>query len=88
MTVATLELTLLHVPPGVASDKLIEKVLQTELAPFIAAGCVFTFTVVVALLVKPFPSVIVTVYTIEPDIRFTFTVAPVVAESPVAGDQL
>ena len=50
-------------------------------------GSGFTFTVTCVDAVQPLLSVPVTVY-VEVEVGFAVTVAPVVALSPVAGDQM
>ena len=47
ITVATVSVELLHVPPAVASDKGIVNVWHTDVLPVIATGCVFTVTICV-----------------------------------------
>ena len=54
--------------------------------PALTTGVVFTVTVTLALLLQPLV-VPVTVYVVVVD-GFAVTLAPVVAESPVEGDQL
>ena len=88
--VAMVRLPLVHVPPSGLANVV---VLPTHavIVPVIA-GVGFTVIVLVAVLVNPLPSVMVTVYTdvaaTDPDATGEAeTEAPVVADRPVAGDQ-
>ena len=48
-TVATDEVTLLHVPPGVTSDKVIVLLIHVVTGPVMACGMGLTVTVIVAV---------------------------------------
>jgi hypothetical protein len=77
-------LLLLHVPPDgklLRVDELPAQVAEEKLN---ALGNGLTETVFDAVLTQPFPSVPVTVYVMVLD-GLAVTVAPVVADSPVAG---
>jgi hypothetical protein len=59
---------------------------MATLEPPLITGVVLTVTVTVAVLVQPAADVPVTVYVVV-DAGFALTVAPVVADKPVEGDQ-
>jgi hypothetical protein len=77
----------LYVEPPVAV-KPVEAPLQiATLEPPLITGIKFTVTVTAAVLLQPAALVPVTVYVIV-DVGLAVTLAPVVADNPVDGDQL
>ena len=80
-----LVLEVLHVPPGVASLRVVVPPLSQRLnVPDIAAGAGLTVTATGAVLAQPPDVVPVTVYTVV-TVGVAVTVAPVVADSPEEG---
>jgi hypothetical protein len=74
---------LVHVPPVIVLPKVVVKPIHTTAVPVIGAGVAVAETVLVDVLVKPLPSVIVTVYIVVPaTVGVAITEAPVVAERP------
>ena len=89
--VAMLVLLDVHVPPVVALLRVVVLPLHALKLPVTSAGNGFTDNVTVAVAINPFPSVMVTVYTVVADTVLTgvaVTEVPVVAESAVEGDQV
>jgi hypothetical protein len=75
------------VAPLAVSDVLLPLQIVAVVGETVTVGFGFTVIIAVAVFVHPFPSVPVTVYVVVV-VGFAVTVAPVVADKPVAGLQV